>query len=155
MLLLAGGAVWWFWGRPENEETRIRRQVEELAAALCRTPSESAPTGLLKSKSVADAFTDPVSVTLDEYAGGSLTREQVLSRAMQYRALIDTASVSVAEIQVRVTGPGRAECTFSGRFSGTAKSGASHREVRDLSARFVKEEKGWKIQAIQFEKVLH
>lgn len=155
LVLLAAAAAWWFWFRPETDETRVRRLFEELAESLCRDPSESAPTGLLKSRSVAETFTDPVEVTLDEYATGRMTHEQVLSQAMQYRAFLETASVSVSDVRVAFPAPDRALCTFAGRFVGKSKSGAGHREVRDLSAELVKEKNKWKIKSIQFEKVLH
>ena len=155
LVLLAAAAVWWIWFRPETDEARIRRLFGELAESLCRDPSESTPTGLLKSRSVAETFTDPVEVTLDEYATGKLTQEQVLSHAMQYRAFLETANVSVSDLRITVTAPDRALCTFAGRFVGRSKSGASHREVRDLSAELVKVNNEWKIKSIQFEKVLH
>ena len=154
-VIAAAVAAWWFWFRPETDETKVRRLFEELAVSLCRDPSENAPTGLLKSRSVAEAFADQVEVTLDEYAVGKWNNEQVLSHAMQYRAFLETANVAVSDIRVTITAPGRANCTFAGRFSGKSKSGVSHREVRDLSAELVAQDGRWKIKSIQFEKVLH
>lgn len=157
-IILFALAVWgaWYWFRvADSDETRIRHAIRQLSEALNKTPKESAAIGLLKVKTVADSFADPADITIGEYVSGKFNRETVTGHAMQYRSLLEHATVSVSDLRVELTAPDRAHCVFNGKFSGRSKSGISHEEVNDLDAVLVKRDKRWKIQEIRFQKVLH
>ena len=157
VLLLSAAAafMWRYWSNNNSPETQIRLLLTELAGNLSKTPQESTATALVKVKSIADAFANPVDVAMDQYAFGKYDREKILSSLGRYRALIGSAVVMADDINIKITGPGTACGSFSGKFSGTLKSGSSEKLIRDVDVELIALDGKWKIKTLKFTKVLH
>lgn len=156
LLVAAAAAFVWRYGSNNNSpEMQIRLLLTELAGNLSKAPQESTATAMIKVKSIADAFADPVDVAMDRYAFGKYDREKMLSSLGRYRALVGSAVVAVDDINIEVTGPGTASCSFSGKFSGTLKSGSSEKLIRDVDVELIAIDGNWKIKKLKFTKVLH
>lgn len=154
--LSVGCAVpFWYLSQEKRDEYLIKDLIRTLAENLSRTPEESTATALLKVKSIADAFTDPMSCAMGQYAAGEFDRERLIGSLTRYRAMVGKAVVSAGDITLEVTGKMSARVYFSGSFSGTLKSGMHDRIVKDIDAELVKLDGRWKIKQIKFTNVLH
>ncbi len=156
VLLLAGSfALFYYLNAEKRDEAKIRTLLHTLADDLSKNPQESAASSLLKIKSISNAFTDPASVSMDKYASGEFSNEQIISYAGKYRSLLRSAEVSVSDMQISIKDKTSANGFFSGRFSGKSKSGMSDTIVKDIEAVFVKQDGKWLIKSIKFSNVLH
>ena len=154
--VLAGILVpYWYITNQSRDEQQIKNLISDLAENLSRTPQESTATALIKVKSIADAFTDPMTLAMDKYATGIYSRDRFFASLSRYRALVGEAQVAAADITVELTGKESARGYFSGSFSGKLKSGLSDKIVKDIDAEFVKINGKWKIKKLKFTNVLH
>ena len=144
----------WYWGREKRDEILIRSLIGELAEDLSKTPQESTTQSLLKVKNIADAFNSPADIVMDIYAAGSFDSEQLFNHATRYRTMLQTASVSVDNINITVIDENNASGYFSGSFSGTTKNGLSDRIVKDIEVDLIKVNNKWKIKSLKFSNVL-
>lgn len=147
--------IYWYTAAEKRDEVRIKNVLTTLAADLSKTPSESTATALLKVKSIAGAFADPMTFAMDQYAAGSYDHDRLLSSVGRYRTMVKQAAVTASDITVELPEKTHAKVYFSGRFSGELKSGMSDTIVKDIEAEFIKINKHWRIKSMKFRNVLH
>ena len=139
----------------KRDEVLIRERLHTLAGDLSKSDRESTASALIKVKGIAGAFTNPMTMAMDNYASGSYDHERLLASAGRYRSMIAASQVAAADITVEMIGKDRAKVYFTGRFSGTLKNGMSDTIIKDIEAELIKTDGRWLIGSMKFRNVLH
>ena len=149
--LVAGVCAVRFW---PSDERAIRKQLALIETAGSKAAAEKPVEGLLKTRRVAELFSDPCRLTVTS-AGhvGDYSRKQIQDRIALVRAAYEQASVSLYDVAIDISGEKTAVVRGTIRLRGKS-AGETVADVHELRAEMGKTDGNWLFTAVEIVQVL-
>ena len=160
LLAVAGGVI--FYLCRDTDEKQLRRMLDELCEIVSKSSGENHAVSGFKANRADKVFAQRCEIKFGRTLfDGTYTPTELGASIMRFKALFQHLNVSYSDFVTAIGSPGpdgkkRAKVFFTGRCSGVLKNSSSEKvdEIRDLNGLAVKDEKGWRIVALDIVKVL-
>ena len=153
-ILVVIGVLLWRRFHP-NEKAVVAQRVASLAEYATKPSGEGNAAMAVKMTALNQLLADEVEIDLrgfpfnGKYAGGEFYSEIVRGRAM-----CDTLTLAVHDIQVVLDDPATATATFTARLDASARGGGGESETREIHATLRKVDGKWVFTSFREEAVL-
>ena len=162
VLLLAIASAVIFYMCRDTDEKQLRRMLDELCEIVSKSSGENHAVSGLKANRADKVFAQRCEIKSGRSLfDGNYTPTELGASIMRFKALFQQINVSYSDLVTAVGSPGadgkkRAKIYFTGTCSGVLKNNPNEKieEIRDLSGLAIKDEKGWRIVALDIVKVL-
>lgn len=147
--MLAAGAAAVVWVAVPSDESRIRKAMADLLAAIEKTGPESPVATARRAERAAGWFLADCEVRIDRAGVGAVASRAELRQAVfQLRSALDDLRITLHDEDVAVS-PDRGTATH--RF--TARAAARHRDlpesaVQEVEVRWSRTSDGWRIRSV-------
>ena len=155
LALLAGAALFLAHRYWPNEERRVRRQVDRLAACFSKASGESAAMMALNLHGFEQLLGDDVEVDVLNFAGnGSYSAREISSTVARVRAGCRSISLVCRDVSVRFETPETAAATFTARLAVVDADGRLNEDMREITCTLTKMPGGWRFVRFSESSVL-
>jgi len=146
----------WVWFRSgDSDEKRIRKCFDRLAECVTKPSGEQSVMMAAKMHNLGNVFADTCYFECERaMMTGDYTPEEVSSHAVRARSLFGDVKLAFYDLNVLLSGEGRATATVTARLTGTMKSGESFQETHELDCVLAKCEDDWRINKVVVVQVL-
>lgn len=152
LLAVGAGLAWRLW---PNEEARVRRRAERLAALFSKDPDEGAALMALKLQRFGELFAPEVELRLGGFEGsGVYTGSEVQSLAARVRPGFRSIRLSLLDLAVRFPQPAQAVVDVTARLELEDREGRKGEDTRPIRCHLVKSERGWLFERFEEIEVL-
>ena len=160
LLLLAAGVLCFHFFR-DNPHRQIRRTLNELCEIVSKGSGENPAVSGLKANRADKVFAPKCEIKIGRHLfDGIYTPTVIGANIMRFKTLFKWLKISYSDLTTAISytdgSPVSAKLFFTGSCSGIQKTGHQEKidEIRDVEARAVKTDKGWRITYLFINKVL-
>ena len=162
VLLLAIAGTMIFYLCRDTDEKQLRRMLDELCEIVSKSSGENHAVSGFKANRADKVFAQRCEIKFGRSLfDGTYTPTELGASIMRFKTLFQQIKVSYSDFVTAVDksatdGKKYAKIFFTGRCSGILKNNSREKvdEIRDLSGLALKDEKGWRIIALDIVKVL-
>ncbi|MDD3153694.1 MAG: hypothetical protein PHS41_02415 [Victivallaceae bacterium] len=149
LVVVTGGAIWYFFIGRESEETVIRKRMAEVSQLWKKTPEEKPIGGVWKAEAAKRFFADPVELNFrEEMFSGHCSPETLGANFFRARKFFVTTTLDFSDYVVTLLDKDNAKVEFTAVLKGRMVSGSTVDEVRALEARLVRQDGKWVFASI-------
>ena len=153
VLIIAGGVIFTLY--QQSDKKKIEKRFTRLSELFSKDDLEPALLMATKVKKIGSLFAKNCIIeSSDRLRSGTYTPDQITSHAASARALFRTLKLKFYDIEIELTGEGKAVTSVTGMLSGMSKREETFNETYEMEVDLVKIEKDWFFSAIRMVEVL-
>ena len=153
VLIVLGGIILSIY--QQSDKKRIEKRFARLSELFSKDDLEPALVMATKVKKIGSLFAKNCIIeSSDRLRSGTYSPEQITSHAASARALFRTLKLKFYDIEIELTGEGKAVTSVTGMLSGMSKREETFNETYEMEVDLVKIEKDWFFSAIRMVEVL-
>ncbi|MDT8318402.1 MAG: hypothetical protein RQ824_10515 [bacterium] len=153
VLIVAAGGVFYIY--QQSDEKKIEKRFARLSELFSKDDLEPALLMATKVKGIGSLFAKNCIIeSSDRLRSGNYSPEQITSHAASARALFRTLKLEFYDVEIALSGDGKAATTVTGMISGLSKQGETFNETYEMEVDLVKLEEDWFFSAIRMVEVL-
>lgn len=153
VLIIAGGVIFNIY--QQSDEKKIEKRFARLSKLFSKEDLEPALSMARAVKGIGALFAKNCTIeSSDRLRSGSYTPEQITSHAASARALFRTMKLKFYDIEITLSGEGKAVTSLTGMLTGILKREETFNETYEMEVDLVKVEGDWFFSAIRMVEVL-
>ena len=151
LIVLAG---WWLLRWLDSPERQIKRNLEQIAKIVSKTPGENNLTALAKARELTELFADNFEFEAEQFDFRTRDRQQLAAGVHRYRSASQAIAVKLRNIEVNVErGHRRATSYVTTEFLTEIRDIAG-REAYRFQVNWIQGEDDWRIDYVRLLEVI-
>ena len=153
VLIIAAGVIFNLY--QQSDEKKIEKRFDRLSELFSKDDVEAALVMATKVKGIGSLFAKNCIIqSSDQLRSGTYTPEQITSHAASARAMFRVLKLKFYDIEITLSGEGKAVTSLTGMLSGISKQEENFNETYEMEFDLVRLEDEWFFSAIRMVEVL-